>query len=105
MRFKKYVYDQVQYQQMQHYQPYDRSWNASHQILHDKWINCSTNVFQKMKCIALCRIIQLNTQIFNKKIMFTVDSIFMKLDVHLMALLIVFCQIIQLQMENTCFYV
>jgi hypothetical protein len=49
MKFKKYVYDQVQYQQMQHYQPYDHNWNAWHQNLHDKWINCSTNVFQKMK--------------------------------------------------------
>ncbi len=77
MRFKKYVYDRVQYQQMQHYQPYDQSWNASHQILHDKWINCSTNVFQKMKSCALCGIIQLNTQIFNKK-----NNVYNRFNIH-----------------------
>ncbi len=47
MRLKKDVYDQVQLQWMQHYQPYDHSWNAQNE-LYDKWINYLTNAFKNI---------------------------------------------------------
>jgi hypothetical protein len=46
---------------MEHCQPNDYNWNARNE-LYDKWINSSTNVFQKMKCCAICEIIRLNHQ-------------------------------------------
>jgi hypothetical protein len=53
--------NQVQFQWMQWYQPYDQSWNGCYQ-LHDKWINYSTNVFQKMECCVICGLVKLNHQ-------------------------------------------
>jgi hypothetical protein len=55
------VYDCVWQRQMEHCQPNDYNWNARNE-LYDKWINSSTNVFQKMKCCAICEIIRLNHQ-------------------------------------------
>jgi hypothetical protein len=38
--------------------PYDQCWNVGHE-LYNKWMNFSTNVFQKMKCFAICGILKL----------------------------------------------
>jgi len=59
--FKRIFMINVGLQQMQHYQPYARSWSAWHE-LYDKWINSSTNVFKMMKCSAICGIVKFNHQ-------------------------------------------
>jgi hypothetical protein len=56
---------------MQHYQPYDRIWNAQNE-LYDKWINYLTNVFKNMICCAICGLTKLNrcTHFKKKKSMY-----------------------------------
>jgi hypothetical protein len=78
MNFRQDIYDQIQLWQMHHYHPYDQSWNAHHE-LHYKWINSFINIFQKIKCCAICRLVEPNHQ---QKHFSLIENAYNKLNIH-----------------------
>lgn len=60
------------------YHPYGQRWNAHHE-LHDKWIHSFINIFQKIKCCPICRLVELNYQ---QKHFSLIENAYNKLNIH-----------------------